>query len=110
MATFKALGIFALALIFLSGLSDAREGVMLKGAERFYIDCLDMVEYQDGLFNVFFYNSLDFDSFDVCQVRRLRASKSGVYFIDKDIVRLLHQPDHTDPRLTQPEPFSEENR
>jgi len=105
MTVFKALALSALAFSPLSVYG--QESMMMKGVTRFYIDTLDMVEYRDGLFNVFFYSPIEFDVFDICQVKRLRASKTGVYFVDKDIVNLLHQPDYPNTTPILPNPFAE---
>lgn len=66
--------------------------IIRPSPKKFYINNLDIIEYHEGAFRVIFYMSENFDVFDGVNLKRVRANKNGIYFLEKDIKEIFREP------------------
>ena len=66
--------------------------IIRPSPKRFYINNLDVIEYHEGAFRVIFYMSENFDIFDGVNLKRVRANKNGIYFLERDIINIFKEP------------------
>ena len=76
----------------LGSIPPVNKEIINPAPKRFYINNLDIIEYHDGSFRVFFYMSENFDVFDGVNLKRVRANKNGIYFLEKDIKNIFKEP------------------
>lgn len=90
--------------------------IIRPSPKRFYINNLDIIEFHEGSFRIIFYMSENFDVFDGVNLKRVRANKNGIYFLEGDIINIFKEswpptrpitnyPDLIDPLSTQEELF-----
>jgi len=72
--------------------SPENKEIIRPSPKRFYINNLDVIEFYKGSFRVFFYMSENFDVFDAVCLKRIRANKKGIYFLEGDIREVFHEP------------------
>jgi hypothetical protein len=78
--------------MFATSPPETNKGIIRPSPKRFYINNLDIIEYHEGVFRVIFYMSENFDIFDGVNLRRVRANKNGIYFLEKDIKKIFKEP------------------
>ena len=87
---------FALSLLP----SSTNKEIIRPSPKKFYINNLDIIEFHEGVFRVIFYSSENFDIFDGVNLKRVRANKNGIYFLEKDIKEIFREPWPTPRPLT----------
>ena len=85
--------------------SPVNKEIIRPSPKRFYINNLDIIEYHDGSFRVFFYMSENFDVFDGVNLKRVRANKNGIYFLKRDIINIFKEPWQPIPQITNYPPI-----
>lgn len=63
----------------------------LSGVEkiRHYIDSIDILSYNDGAFEIFYYNNSEDIERGIIRVDKIRASVEGIFFCNKDILGVI---------------------
>jgi len=63
-----------------------------KHIKRHYVDVLDPLQFENGVFQVYFYTRTDFDVGTYVEINKVRANRRGIYFLDRDIIRVVRMP------------------
>lgn len=86
--------VLQLFLMFFSEASSPKSCICLKShsskkieakLNKVYTNELDVIGFEDGFFNIYFYCPFDVQVCDIYRTRILRADKKGIYFLISDV-------------------------
>jgi len=64
--------------------------LLAEDSRRYYIENLDSIQFYDGEFSIYYFSvwPTPFRPGDEIHIKRLRAAREGIYFLNSDIIRV----------------------